>query len=372
MSFQQFLGILRGRWWLLATCFVLMVSAALAWSLVRPKMYTATARLMVDPKLADPVGGVVIPTEQIPAFVATQLDLLKSEQVALKVVDELKLLERPMPEPASSSANQEGPRKSPRDAMADSLLSRLKAKPSRDSNLIDVSFEDHDPQWAARIANQFVTSYMQVNVAMLVGPARDAVAFYEQQATKARLDLEDIQKKLTDYQRAKGITSSDERVDVENARLQDIGRQLTDVEAQLTDSRSRQSSSRGGVDNQPEVLSNQLIQGMKAELSKLEARISQQGASLGPNHPEMLRMREEIATLRTTINSETARVIGSLGRSNEINQARARSCGPRSRSSANWCSRSSPVATTSRSSSVTSKAHSAHTRPFGRSSPRKT
>ena len=328
MSFQQFLGILRGRWWLLATCFVIMVSAALAWSLVRPKMYTATARLMVDPKLADPVGGVVIPTEQIPAFVATQLDLLKSEQVAVKVVDELKLLERPVPEQASSSAAQEGaqegPRKSPRDAMAESLLGRLKAKPSRDSNLIDVSFEDRDPQWAARIVNQFVTSYMQVNVAMLVGPARDAVAFYEQQATKARLDLEDIQKKLTDYQRAKGITSSDERVDVENARLQDIGRQLTDVEAQLTDSRSRQSSSRGGVDNQPEVLSNQLIQGMKSELSKLEARISQQGASLGQNHPEMLRMREEIATLRTSINSETARVIGSLGRANEINQARSR------------------------------------------------
>ncbi|MGE0315571.1 MAG: chain length determinant protein EpsF [Lautropia sp.] len=322
MSFQQFFGILRGRWWLLAACFAIFVSTALAWSLVRPKMYTATARLIVDPKLADPVGGAVLPTEQIPAFVATQLDILKSEQVALKVVDRLNLLERPMPEPARD-VEPDAPRRDPRSAMADSLLKRLKTRPSRDSNLIDVSFDDRDPEWATKIVNAFTRAYMETNVAMLVGPARDAVTFFEEQSAKARLELETAQKKLTDFQQSKGITSSDERFDVENARLGDIAKQLTEVEAQLIESRGRQSVSRGSADNMPEVLQNQLIQGMKSELSRLEARMSQQGASLGPNHPEMLRMREEAATLRTTIASETRRVVGSLGRANEINRQRA-------------------------------------------------
>ena len=324
MTFHQFIGVLRGRWWVLATCFVICVSAALAWSLVRPKMYTATAKMMIDAKLADPVGGVPIPSEQIPAFVATQLDLLKSEQVAADVVDKLKLLERPVPEADKKDppVDDGKPRKPPREALADSLLKRLKAKPSRDSNIVEVSFDDRDPEWAMRIANQFVRSYMDMNVSMLVGPARDAARFYEQQATKARLDLEGAQKKLTDFQRAQGITSSDERADVENARLSDIARQLTEVEAQLADSSSRQRTSRGGVDSMPEVLQNQLIQGMKQALSNLEARTSQQSASLGPNHPEMLRMREEAATLRNSIAVETQKVIGSLGRSNEINRAR--------------------------------------------------
>lgn len=324
MTFQQFIGVLRGRWWVLATCFVICVSTALAWSLVRPKMYTATAKLMIDPKLADPVGGIPIPSEQIPAFVATQLDLLKSEQVALNVVDTLKLLERPV---ADADKKEEvvddgKPRKAPREALADSLLKRVKTKPARDSNIIEVSFDDRDPEWAMRIANQFVHSYMKTNVAMLVGPARDAARFYEQQATKARLDVESAQRKLTEFQRAQGITSSDERADVENARLSDIARQLTDVEAQLADSSSRQRTSRGGVDSMPEVLQNQLIQSMKQALSQLEARISQQSASLGTNHPEMLRMREEAGTLRNSIAVETQKVIGSLGRSNEINRSR--------------------------------------------------
>lgn len=325
MTFQQFFGVLRGRWWVLATCFVICVSAALAWSLVRPKMFTATAKLMIDPKLADPIGGVPIPSEQIPAFVATQLDLLKSEQVALNVVDTLKLLERPVADADKKKeevVDDGKPRKPPREALADALLKRVKTKPARDSNIIEVSFDDRDPEWAMRIANQFIHSYMQTNVAMLVGPARDAARFFEQQATKSRLDLEAAQKKLTDFQRAQGITSSDERADVENARLQDIAKQLTDVEAQLADSSSRQRTSRGGVDSMPEVLQNQLIQGMKQALSQLEARISQQGASLGTNHPEMLRMREEASQLRSSINAETQKVISSLSRSNEINRAR--------------------------------------------------
>ena len=154
-------------------------------------------------------------------------------------------------------------------------------------------------------------------------PARDAAAFFEQQSTKARLDLEAAQKQLTDFQRAKGITSSEERYDVENSRLADIARQLTDVEAQLFDSRSRQTVSRGNADNMPEVLQNQLIQGMKSELGRLEARMSQQGASLGGNHPEMLRMQQEAETLRAAIRNETGKVVGSLGRANEINRARA-------------------------------------------------
>lgn len=324
MTFQQFLGVLRGRWWVLATCFVLIVSAALAWSLVKPKMYTATARLMIDPKLADPVGGIPIPSEQIPAFVQTQLDLLKSEQVAVDVVDKLKLLERPAvdPEKEKEVVSDDKPRKPPREAMADSLLKRIKTKPSRDSNIIEVSFDDRDPAWAAKIANQFINSYMSTNVSMLVGPARDAARFYEQQAIKSRLDLEANQKKLTDFQRTQGITSSDERSDVEIARLADITRQLTEVEAQLADSASRQRTSRGGAENMPEVLDNQLIQGMKQELSRLEARVAQQGASLGQNHPEMLRMKEEAAALRSSVAVETQKVIGSLSRANEINRAR--------------------------------------------------
>ncbi len=324
MSIQQFLAVLRGRWWLLVLLFSLFVGAAITWSLIRPKMYTATARLMVDVKLTDPVGGQRLPSELIPAFVATQLDLLASERVAVKVVDRLKLLDRPVidPEP-EDAAEASRPRREPRLEMAESILKRLKAKPSRDSNIIELSVDDRDPAWASAIANEFARSYMETSVEIQAAPQKDKTQFFGKQAEVARAELEAAQTKLTKFQQEKGITSANEASDVENSRLQDIARELTTVQALRADSGSRSSAaSRGNVGNLPEVLNNPLIQTLKTNLTTLEQLISQRGSSLGENHPEMQRMRNEAQTLRNRLNAEIGNVTSGVTRLDQINRQR--------------------------------------------------
>lgn len=324
MSIQQFLAVLRGRWWLLVLCFSVFVGAAIAWSLIRPKMYTATARLMVDVKLTDPVGGQRLPSELIPAFVATQLDLLASERVAVKVVDGLKLLDRPVLDPQpEDAADAARPRREPRFEMADAILKRLTAKPSSDSNIIELSVEDRDPVWASRIANEFARRYMETSVEIQAAPQKDKTEFFGEQAQVARAELEAAQTLLTKFQQEKGITSADEAGDVENARLQDIARELTTVQALRADSGSRSSAaSRGNVANLPEVLNNPLIQTLKTNLTTLEQLISQRGSSLGESHPEMQRMRNEAQTLRGRLNAEIANVTSGVTRLDQINRQR--------------------------------------------------
>lgn len=323
MNIHQFLAVLRGRWWLLVLCFSLFVGAAIAWSLVRPKMYTASASLMVDVKLTDPIGGQRLPSELIPAFVATQLDLLRSERVAVKVVDETGLLQRPRTEPEEPDADPDRPRREPRFEAADAILKRLTAKPSADSNMIELSFEDRDPQWAARIANQFAKSYMETSVQIQTEPERDKTEFFGQQAEVARAELEQAQATLTRYQQEKGITSADEASDVENSRLQDIARELTTVQAMRADSASRRGAiGTGSAETLPEVLQNPVVQNLKQSLTALEQRIAQRGATLGPNHPEMLRMQQEARTLRGRLNQEISTISGGVARLDQINAQR--------------------------------------------------
>ncbi len=325
MTIQQFLAVLRGRWWLLGLCFTVMVGAAIAWSLIRPKMYTASASLMVDVKLTDPVGGQRLPSELIPAFVATQLDLLQSERVAVKVVDRLKLLDRPAVEPLKEPTAEElaRPRREPRFEAAEALLKRLEAKPASDSNMIELSFEDRDPAWASRIANEFARSYMETSVQIQTEPQRGKTEFFGEQAAVAREELEQAQARLTRFQQENGITSTDEASDVENSRLQDIARELTAVQALRADSASRRGAVRSGsAETLPEVLQNPVIQSLKQNLTSLEQRIAQRGASLGQNHPEMQRMREEAASLRSQLRREIATVSGGVTRLDQINTQR--------------------------------------------------
>lgn len=325
MTIQQFLAVLRGRWWLLGLCFTVLVGAAIAWSLIKPKMYTATASLMVDVKLTDPIGGQRLPSELIPAFVATQLDLLTSERVAVKVVDRLDLLNRKVVGPVEEETEEEKlrPRREPRFQAAAGLLKRLKASPSSDSNMIALSVEDRDPQWAAKIANEFAATYMETSVEIQTGPQRDKTVFFGSQAEIARAELEQAQAVLTKFQQEMGITSADEASDVENARLQDIARELTTVQSLRADSAARSGAVRSGNANMlPEVLQNPLIQNLKQNLTALEQRLAQRGASLGPNHPEMQRMRQEAGSLRGRLGLEIRNVAGGVTRLDQINSQR--------------------------------------------------
>jgi succinoglycan biosynthesis transport protein ExoP len=94
MTFAQFLSVLRARWVAMLLVVVLLVAGTTAVSLVLPRQYTATASVVVDFK-PDPVSAVVFGGMASPAFIATQVDIIRSERVALRVVRNLKLTDNP-------------------------------------------------------------------------------------------------------------------------------------------------------------------------------------------------------------------------------------------------------------------------------------
>jgi succinoglycan biosynthesis transport protein ExoP len=58
-------------------------------SVLTPKQYIATAQVVVDLG-NDPIAGTVNQTEQLPSYLATQLDVIGSERVAQRAVELLK------------------------------------------------------------------------------------------------------------------------------------------------------------------------------------------------------------------------------------------------------------------------------------------
>ena len=85
---------------------------------------------------------------------------------------------------------------------------------------------------------------------------------FDGQNATLRADLEAAQKRLSDYQQKQGIVATDDRLDLENARLAELSTQLSVAQAQKVDSRSRQAQS-GNAENLPEVMQNGLIQSLK-------------------------------------------------------------------------------------------------------------
>ncbi|GGC02784.1 chain length determinant protein EpsF [Pseudoduganella buxea] len=291
MSFSQFLLILRARkkivlWTLLAAVLLTLVA-----SLLMPKTYKATNSLVMNFKGVDPVTGLALPGQLLPGFMATQIDIIGSKNVALRVVDDLGLANNPAVIAQFNEAT--GGNGTVRDWLADLLLKKLEVEPSRESSVVGVSFSGSDPQFVAAVANAFADAYQKVSVQLRVEPMQRASTYFNGQVRVLRDNLEAAQSRLSKYQQEHGIVSVDNRLDVESQRLNELSSQLVAAQAQLADAQSRRSMARNSSAQSPDVTSNPLIQNLKVSLGAAEARLAQLSQKLARNHPDYLAARAE-------------------------------------------------------------------------------
>ena len=328
MSFQQFLVILRARYRLILTTLVVIVAATVSLSLILPPRYAAGTSLVIDFKGVDPVLGIMLPAQLMPGYMATQVDIIQSHAVALKVVRALKLAESPVAKENFREDTQG--RGSIEDWLADLLLKKLDVKPSRESSLVEVIYSNPNPDFAAAAANAFARAYIETNLELKVAPARETAVWFDVQLKQLRDQFEEAQTRLSKYQKEKGITSTDQRLDVESARLAEISSQLVQVQAQAYESASRQKqleefvSKNRTVDSLPEVLASPVIAELKARLSAAEARQSQASNTMGKNHPEYLRTQSEVESLRKKLSDEVNTTSSVINNSLRITQGRER------------------------------------------------
>ena len=319
MTLYQFLLILRARYRIVALIILVAVLSALAVTALLPKKYTAQTAVMVDLRSPDPVAGGVMPGLVAANYMATQVDIISGERVAQRVIKMLKLDENPDAKEEWLRAT-EG-RGSFNDWLGESLRKKLEVRPSRESNVITITYKGNAADLSAQIANAFAQAYLEVNLALKTDPARRYAEWFDQQTKASRVKLEEAQSRLSNYQQKAGIITSDERVDYEVARLGQISTQLTTVQGESTDSQSKRA---GRGDTVAEVMQSPLINGLKADIARLEAKVKESSVNLGVNHPQQQRAESELASLRSRLASETRQINASIDTTYRVSKDRER------------------------------------------------
>ncbi|MGY4830279.1 chain length determinant protein EpsF [Sphaerotilaceae bacterium SBD11-9] len=320
MNLSQLLGILRARWLSATIVFTLIVATVVGVSLVLPRKYTATAAVLIDMKSNDPIAGLTSVNGMPMGYVATQADIIMSPRVAQRVVRDLKLAESgelrgKWMEQTDGVGTFEG-------WLVDALQTNLDVKPSRESSVIAVSYTSPDPKFSAALANAFVQAYLDTTLDLRVDPAKQYSSFFDSRSKELREAVEKAQAKLSAFQKEHGITAIDERYDVENARLAELSSQLVAQQAISAESASRLEQARTSANQLGDVINNPMVSGLRADLSRQEAKLQELNVRLGDAHPQVVEARANIAELRARLDAETRRVSSSIGINNSINQAR--------------------------------------------------
>src|SRR5580698_8357471 len=323
MSFNQFLVILRARWRIAVTVFFMVVVLIAFASIIWPKQYTATASIVIDSK-SDPIaatGGAAGGMQPQATYVDTQADIIASERVAQRVVKTLKLDQQPEARKLWAKGPDDDISVTVAKLILDKklLVAPAHDSPTHSSNVIDISVTWSDPATAAALANGFAQAAIETNIELKVEPAKQYSSWFDQRVHALRADLEDKQKKLSDFQSKNGIVATDEKLDVENARLNELSSELVTIQGLRQESQSRQHQVGSDVSTLPEVLQSPVIQSLKASLSVAEAKKPDIAARLGKNHPDYQAVEGEITNLRTRIAQESANIAASLGTATQAN-----------------------------------------------------
>lgn len=333
MNLYQFLSALRARVSLFAFLLLVTVLVATLVSLLLPKIYTATVSLLLDAKEEQSLSTALRPlvsSQERASYLQTQLDIITSEKVARRVVDDLKLAQRAVSANALEDVAKHGG--SIEDKLVEFLMQDLKVDTSQ-SSVIRLSFSSREARYSAEVANAFAKAYIDTMLELRVEPAQKAAAWFDEQLKSLRANLEDAQAKLTDYHQRRGIVAADERLDVESTRLAGLSDQVVRAQEQTFEWKSREEQAReslgqgGSPANLPEVMDNPFIQRLKQDVMQGETKLRELSTQYGPNYPQYQRQVEENESLREKLDAEMKRLVAGIQSS--ARQSRQREAGSR-------------------------------------------
>ena len=320
MRLQELLLILRARWRMVAVTFAAVLAAALAVSLALPPRYEATATLLVDMNGLDPLAaqGVFRPAGSLSTHMATQVDIMKSEEVAIGALRIVGLdRDASWRSQWQSRTNGHGSFES---WLAARVLRGLDVRPSRDSNVMTVGYTSPDPELSAAMANAFVRSYVGASLRMKVDPAKQFNAFFAERAKALREQLDAARGRLSEYERKNGVPVGED--DIEAARLGELTSQLVALQDAVAEAANAQKQAGAAPGGMREVRNDPEVAALTAEEVRIEGQLAELRTQFGEQHHSIITAKRSLADVKQRLEAAMRRAAGSFDASVKVNRAR--------------------------------------------------
>lgn len=192
-------------------------------------------------------------------------------------------------------------------------LDTLLVKPVRQTRLVKVAFTTTDPELSARLANAHAQAYIRHGLDLNTQAKGEAQRFLEEKLVELKERVEKSEVALNRYRRDKGIISLDDKENIVVDRLGDLNKRLTEAEANRIglESQVRLIRKRDYY-SLPAVIENSSIQGLKANLGKLEDEYAQVSAEFKPEFPQRVQLKQQVEETRSRLQREIQRVVSGL------------------------------------------------------------
>jgi capsular exopolysaccharide synthesis family protein len=303
----------KRRWTVLTVVFVLATLVAIVSFRTQP-VYEATARVEVEAdtpqiqSLNDLFRGE--PGFSDETFLQTQVDVLKSENLAWRTVQQLSLGEQAEFAPAGGGGKR-SPTASPaaQNGLIQAFRGHLRVQLMRDSRMVEVTFDSTDPQLAARAANALVNNYTEYNFHQKYDATRQASGFMEQQLDELKAKVEKSQQAMVDYERQNLIVDIGDKQSVVEQRLAAMSQDLTAAQSERMQKQSLYELVTSDQSQAAFTARDELLQRLDEKHADLRAEYVDALGQYGPNFPKVTRLRDQLDEVQSIMERERKRMI---------------------------------------------------------------
>jgi len=197
--------------------------------------------------------------------------------------------------------------------LIDFLISRLEITPIKNSQLVEVSFLSHKPELSMNVTNAVAQTFIELDLESKVGASKDARDFLEKQSEIMKDKVQESEKRLNDYASRKEIVFDKADQNLITQKLSDLSAALNTITSERMQKEGLYREVRGSGANNPVILGNPLIQGLKKDFSSLEAEYSNLSKTYTPDYPKMKSLKSQMDAIQKRIEQETAKIVDSVG-----------------------------------------------------------
>jgi uncharacterized protein involved in exopolysaccharide biosynthesis len=317
---------------------LVLLAATFALLMFVPKMYESSAGILVEPRnnIYSDTGAGQSPsvTGLAAGVVSSQIELIKSRETLLNVVDQLDLRSVPEfngsgsgPSPLGIISQFLGRKAAPAnvdETVLGNLLDRMTVIQERDSAIITVLVRSADPELAAKIANAVANAHVARRTDLSLSDTVEASGWLGNEIAKLRVSVTDAENAVANFKVQNDLFTGANNTSLADQDLSSVASQITEAQQRKAAALSRASLSRGllergaPIDGIADVRASAVIQQLTQEKARLQGEQAQKAATLLPNHPTIQALVAQINELNNQINIEGRRVAEGLESEAEI------------------------------------------------------
>jgi polysaccharide biosynthesis transport protein len=326
--------LFKRRWTVITVVTIVVTLVAIASFKMRP-VFQAISRVEIDSELPQiqSLNDLYRSMPSDDGFLQTQVNVLRSDSLGWETIEESGLSQNPEFRRASSGLPAAGENwLALRTKLLRECRKHLQVDQVGASRMVEVRFESHDPELAARVVNALVQNYVKYNFQKNYDATRQASGWMEQRLDELKARVESSQQALLDYERRHAIVGVDGKQSIAGQRLAALTEELAQAEGVRMDKESLYNTVLSGNTQLAFAAHDELLARLEEKYAGFKAQYVEALDQYGPRFPKVIRLRDQANEIQGFVTAERKRDLGeitadyqaSLARENLLSQAVAR------------------------------------------------